>query len=196
MKESVDQKGNLIFEINSREIIISICKLRILTGTNILSVSGIIESLDGRVCHKGEALREEKGKGWIYLNLKKIVEPKNKNSIIRRKIIEILSHEARHIAQGPSKSKFLKFYRKLDAIFFLPLIIMSVSNLIAQIILSQKEFNIPIYMNILLFFPAIFLLVLQIFYLFDPEEMNAREASERAIQDKRWLKIVKVKTIK
>ena len=73
---------------------------------------------------------------------------------------------------------------------------MSVSNLIAQIILSQKEFNIPIYMNILLFFPAIFLLVLQIFYLFDPEEMNAREASERAIQDKRWLKIVKVKTIK
>jgi len=196
VKEFVDQEGNLIFEINSKKIIISISKLRILTGAYVLSVFGRVKSLSSRVCNDGEAIRKEEKKGWIYLNLKKIVDPQDENSIIQRKIIETLSHEARHIAQGRSKSKFLKFYRKLDATFFLPLAMMCVLSLIAQIVLWRKEFNVPIYLDILLIFFPVFLGFIHISYLLDPEERDARKFAWKAIKDERWLEIVKVKTIK
>jgi len=193
VKEFVDEKGNLVFEINLRQIIINIFKLRVLTGANILSVFGHVKSFSD----DGEAFREgNEKKGWIRLNLSKIVDPKDKNSVIQRKIIKSLSHEVRHIFQPESKSGLLKFCRKLHIILFLPLTIMCVLGVIAQIVTWKVEFKVPIYLTILLiFFPA-FLIFMVFFYFLDPEERDARKFEKEAIKDKQWLEIVQVKTIK
>ena len=197
MKESVDEKGNLIFEINSKKIVINISRLRCLMGPGILSVSGRIESLSDRISDDGVTLRKEnKKEGSIYLNLKRIVNPKNRNSVIQRRIIENLSHEVRHIFQPESKNKLLKFSRKLNIALFLPLAIICVLNVIAVMILRRAEIRTPIYLDILsVFFPT-FLLFLQISYLLDPEERDARKFSQKAVRDKKWLEIVQVKSIK
>lgn len=197
MKEFVDEKGNLIFEVNSKKIIISISKLRILTGANILSVFGRIKSLSGRICDDGEATRKEnKKEGWIRLNLERIVGSKDKNLVTQRKIIETLSHEARHIAQSQHEGRLLRFYRKAYMIFLLPLLVISVLDITIQISFLIIGFYAPIYLTILLiFFPA-FLIFLQISYLLDPEEKDARKFAQKTIKDKRWLEIVQVKDIK
>ena len=197
MKEFVDQKGNLIFEINSRKIIINISKLRSLMGAGILSVSGCMKSFSGRISDDGEVFRKEsKKEGSIHLNLKRIVNPRDKNSVIQRKIIEILSHEAKHIFQLRSKGRFLKFCSNLRINIFLPLVIICILNLIAHIIFREMGFKAPIYWDILLIFSPAFLIFLQVCYLLDPEEIDAREFADKAIKNKKWLEIVKVKTIK
>jgi len=197
VKESVDEKGNLIFEINSKKIIISISKLRILMGANILSVFGRMKSLSGRICDDGEATREKnKKEGSIRLNLKRIVDAKDKNSVVQRKIIETLSHEARHIAQPQYENRLLKFRRKAYMIFLLPLLIISILDIIVQISFLIIRFNAPIYLIIILiFFPTFFVFIF-LSYLSDPEEKDAREFASKAIKDKRWLEIVQVETIK
>jgi len=197
VKEFVDEKGNLIFEINSRKIIINISKLRYLMGTGILSVSGCMKSFSGRISDDGEVFRKEnKKEGSIHLNLRKIVNPRDKNSIIQRKIIEILSHEAKHIFQLRSKGRFLKFCSDLRINIFLPLVTICILNLITQIILRGMKFETPIYLPILLIFSPAFLIFLQVCYLLDPEEIDAREFASKAVKNKKWLEIVKVKTIK
>ena len=197
MKEFVDEKGNLIFEVNSKKIIISISKLRILVGANILSVFGRIKSLNGRVCHDGEAFRKENRKeGWIRLNLKGIVNPKDKNSVIQRKIIEVLSHEARHIVQPEHEGKLLRFWRENAYNLFLPLLIISVLSLIAQIGFFITRFDAPIYLVILLTFFSVFLFFIYISYLSDPEEIDARIFSRKAVGNIKWLEIVNVETVK
>ena len=197
MKEFTDEKGNFIFEMDSKKIVINIFRLRDLMGQGILSISGCVESLSDRIFAGGATFRGKNGKeGSIHLNLKKIVNPKNKNSVIKRRVIESLSHEARHIFQVQSKNKLFEFCRKLDMALFLPLIIICFLNLIVVIIFRTAEIRTPIYLDILsTFFPAFFLF-LQISYLLHPEERDARKFSREAVKDGRWLKIVQVKTIK
>jgi len=197
VEEFVDEKGNLIFEVNSKKIIISIFKLRILVGANILSVFGRIKSLNGRVCDDGEAFRKEDRKeGWIRLNLERIVDPKEKDSVIQRKIIEVLSHEARHIAQPEHEGKLLRFCRKTHIIFLLPLLIISTLSLIIQIGFLITKFDTPIYLVILLSFFPVSLLFIHISYLLDPEERDARIFAKKAIRNKKWLEIVNVENVK
>ena len=196
MKEFVDEKGNLIFEENSKKIIINLLKLRILAGANILSVFGCIKSLNDRICSDGNAFRKKNRKeGWIRLNLKIIIDPKDKNSVIQRKIIETLSHEARHIAQPEYDNKLLRFCRKMHIIFFLPLLIISVLSVITQIGFLIIGSDTLIHLAILLIFFPVSLFFIHIPYLLDPEEIDARRFAEKAIRDKKWLEIVQVKTI-
>lgn len=195
MKEWVDMEGNLVFETGSKQISINIFKMRGLTGANIRSVFGRIKSLGGRLSDDGEAFKKEnKKEGWICLNLDMIVNPKDKNSTVQRKIIDVLSHEARHITQPESKSGLLEFCRKLYIIFFLPLAIISALDVIALIVFWAKEFSAPIYV-LLIFFPT-FLIFIDIFYFLDPKERDARKFAKKAIKDKRWLEIVQVKEVK
>jgi len=197
VKEFVDEKGNLIFEVNSKKVIINISKLRSLMGPGILSISGCVESLSSKISDDAVALRKEnKKEGSIHLNLKRVVNPRDKNSVIQRKIIENLSHETRHIFQVRSKSGLLKFCRELHVTLFLPLVIICILNLIAMIVARRVEFKVPIYLDILsIFFPTFFIF-LQISYLLNPEEKDARKFARKAIEDKRWLEIVQIKDIK
>jgi hypothetical protein len=196
MKEFVDQKGNLIFEINSKKIIISISKLRYLMGTGILSVFGSVKSLSSRIFDDGVVfIKENKKEGYIRLNLRRIVNPRDKNLVIQKKIIETLSHEARHIFQVQSKGELLELFKELDITLSFLLVIISILSFIAMIVVCIVGFKIPIYIYILLIFSPTFFIFLQISYFLNPEERDARKFAWEAIKDKRWLEIVQVKRI-
>ncbi|TSA58009.1 hypothetical protein D4R42_00480 [bacterium] len=197
MNQYVGNNENLVFQIGLKQIEINIDKMRNLVGANITSIYGSIKSLDGRLSDDARAVsKKNKREGYISLNLKKIVNPKDENSVIQKKIIRSLSHEARHITESESENKLyrlLGFFSGLYKIFFLPLTIICVLEIIVKILFWNKELNIPIYLNILLiFFPALLIFLTMSYFLLDPEEKDARKFSEKAIKDKRWLEIVHV----
>jgi len=195
MKESIDKNGNLILEINSKKIIINMSKLRSLTGPGILSISGCMKSLGGNIFDEGRTyIKRDRKAGSIYLNLRKIVNQKDKDSITQRKIVETLSHEVRHIFQPRSKSKFLKFCEKINIALSPFFAIICILEIIVIIIILKIGFKLPIYLDILLFFSPIFLIIMQVFYLLDPEEIDARRFSRKAVKNKKWMEVVQVKS--
>lgn len=210
MKEWLDKEGNLVFEKGSKQISINTYRLKNLIEENIksvfgqfkfLSVSGRVKpsdsrNLDGRAYYKKEGCKKE---GWILLNLNKIVDPEDQNSITQKKIIDVLSHEVRHLLQPGYKNALLRFfYRKLYKTFLPlinPLIVMTTLTTIAQTILLITiivGFNPPIYLIVSLLFFPILLIFFEICYWLDPRERDARKFAKKAIKDKRWLDIVQV----
>ena len=184
-----DGKGNFIFEVKSKRILIDLVKIRKLTGYFIY-----VFDLD-RTSDLGRAYR---GGRFVKLNFKKLINQKHSNSVIQRKITEALVHEVRHILQSPRRG-LLEFLTKLsngtEPLWCLLLWIILITStgvyyfIELPVILNLTLTSVIIIISGLIFFSWIF------YCFLDPYEKDARKFAREAIKNKEWLEVVKVEDL-
>lgn len=118
----LDERGNFIFEVKSKRILIDIAELKKQTGRDIP-----VLNTNYFLC-LGFA---KKGKGSVHLNFKSVVNPKHQNSYIRREVVEILAHEVRHVLQDRREGRLLSFFKKLTWFIYPSLIIIICAGIIS-----------------------------------------------------------------